>query len=74
MESADSCANETRLEQDFRATEAFRTNSDDVSACERGSWVHTSFGVPFLEDVNVALYVAMETCVTIPDEEAKMSM
>ena len=40
METADSCANETWLEQDFRGTEAFRTNSDDVSACERGSWVH----------------------------------
>ena len=40
MESADSCANETRLEQDFCATEACKTNIDDVSACERGSWVH----------------------------------
>ena len=45
----------------------------------KGTWKmlvldNTSFGVQFLADVNVTLYVAMETCVAIPDEEAKMSM
>ena len=36
VESAESCANETWLEQNFRATEPFRTNSDDI----RGELTH----------------------------------
>ena len=35
---------------------------------------NTSFGVQLLTDVNVALYVALETCGALPLEEAKMSM
>ena len=35
---------------------------------------NTTFGVQFLAGVGVALYIALERCVALPVEEAKMSM